>query len=61
MNFPIPYVNPDIKHVGVSTMRQMDSQFLRDLKHPIVIGIDKPLAVLIPYQVFMEIQKEMVR
>lgn len=56
----IPRIDPDVKHVGVSRLRQLNSRRLRDLKETLVIqDNDEPLAVLLRYEQFLVMQNEL--
>jgi hypothetical protein len=55
----IPIIDERIKHVGPATLRKMDALKLRGLREVMVIQDgDEPLAVLIPYYMYLEMQKE---
>lgn len=54
----IPYIDPSVAHVGISKLRALNIEQLRDLDKTLVIqDNDKPLAVLLKYESFMEILK----
>jgi translation initiation factor IF-3 len=56
----IPYLDPNVQHVGISRLRALNVTQLRDLDKTLVIqDNDKPLAVLLKYEHFMEIQKRL--
>lgn len=56
---PIPIIDERIKHVGPATLRKMDALKLRGLRELMVIQDgDEPLAVLIPYEMYLEMQRE---
>ncbi len=55
-------IDPRIEHVGVSKLRQLNLRELRRLKGPILIespGSNPPLAVIIPFSTYMQVQKVM--
>lgn len=47
------------RRIGVMVMRQLTRQELRDLKEPLIIQIlnERPLAVIVPYGLFMKVQE----
>jgi hypothetical protein len=56
----IPYLDPSVQHVGISKLRALNVTQLRDLDKTLVIqDNDKPLAVLLKYEHFMEIQRRL--
>lgn len=58
----IPYLDPNVQHVGISNLRALNRTPLRDLDKTLVIqDNDKPLAVLLKYEHFMAMQKRMRR
>jgi len=57
----IPIIDERIKHVGPATLRKMDALKLRGLRELMVIQDgDEPLAVLIPYEMYLEMQREVI-
>jgi hypothetical protein len=55
----IPYLDPSVQHVGVSRLRALNIEQLRDLDKTLVIqDNDKPLAVLLKYEQFMAMQAQ---
>lgn len=55
----IPYLDPSVQHVGVTKLRSMNIEQLRDLDKTLVIqDNDKPLAVLLRYEQFMAMQEQ---
>jgi hypothetical protein len=57
-NVAIPYLDPSVQHVGVSKLRALNIEQLRDLDKTLVIqDNDKPLAVLLRYEQFMAMQE----
>ncbi len=58
----IPYLDPSVQHVGISKLRALNIEQLRDLDKTLVIqDNDKPLAVLLKYEHFMAMQERMRR
>ena len=56
----IPYLDPSVQHVGISKLRALNVTQLRDMDKTLVIqDNDKPLAVLLKYEHFMEIQERL--
>ncbi len=56
----IPYLDPSVQHVGVTKLRAMNIEQLRDLDKTLVIqDNDKPLAVLLRYEHFMAMQERL--
>jgi len=56
----IPYLDPSVLHVGVTKLRAMNIEQLRDLDKTLVIqDNDKPLAVLLRYEQFMAMQERL--
>lgn len=57
----IPYLDPNVQHVGISRLRALNVTQLRELDKTLVIqDNDKPLAVLLRYEHFIAMQ-EMLR
>jgi hypothetical protein len=55
----IPVIDPNVKHVGVSKLRTLSASRLRSLDKTLVIqDDDTPLAVVLSYEQFMEMQQE---
>lgn len=55
----IPVIDPNVQHVGVSKLRTLNATRLRSLDKTLVIqDDDKPLAVVLSYEQFMEMQQE---
>ena|SRR2546423_730965 len=55
----IPVIDPNVRHVGVSKLRQLSADRLRSLDKTLVIqDDDTPLAVVLSYEQFMEMQQE---
>lgn len=54
----IPIIDDRIRYVGVSALRGLNAKTLRELKEVLVLQMDEePLAVLIPWDIYMEIQR----
>ena len=57
---PIPYLDPNVLHVGISKLRALNVTQLRALDKTLVIqDNDKPLAVLLKYEHFLAMQEKM--
>jgi len=59
-NWPdsIPFIDKSVQHTGVSYLRTMNANTLRRISGAVVLQDgDEPLAVLISYKAFMEMQK----
>jgi hypothetical protein len=55
----IPYLDPDVQHVGISRLRALNVTQLSELDKTLVIqDNDKPLAVLLKYEQFMAMQNK---
>jgi hypothetical protein len=55
----IPHIDPSVQYVGVSKLRLLNAERLRSLDNTLVIqDDDKPLAVVLSYDQFLEMQKE---
>jgi hypothetical protein len=55
----IPRIDPNVQHVGVSKLRQLNATNLRNLDKALVIqDDDKPLAVVLSYEQFLQMQNE---
>lgn len=53
----IPFINPDVKYLGVSSLRGMTYDFLESLEHPVVIAHNgTELVVMLPWKTFVELQ-----
>jgi len=56
----IPYIDPNIQHVGISRLRALNVAQLRAFDKTWVIqDNDKPLAVLLKYEHFLAMQEKM--
>jgi PHD/YefM family antitoxin component YafN of YafNO toxin-antitoxin module len=57
---PIPYIDRNVEHVGVSSLRQLDGKKLRKLDKTFVIQEhNAPLAVLLSYEQYLIIQDQL--
>lgn len=62
---PIPLIDDRIKYRGVTVLRTLNAKALRELKDILVLQIEdgtlkkapEPVAVLIPYSIYMEMQR----
>ena len=56
-----PYIDATVKHVGVSKLRGLNADKLRETTDTFVIQDpnDKPLAVLLTYDKFLAMQEEL--
>lgn len=56
----LPYVDPNVEHVGISHLRKLNAAMLRENEKTLVIR-DKntPVAVLLTYEAFLDYQREM--
>jgi hypothetical protein len=55
----IPYVDPNVQHVGISRLRALNVSQLRELDKTWVIqDNDEPLAVLLRYEHFLAMQEK---
>lgn len=55
-----PHIDPDVKHVGISKLRALNADKLRETTETFVIQEnDKPLAVLLTYDKFLAMQEEL--
>ena len=53
----IPFLDPLVKHVGTSKLREFNSAALRGLTETYVVqDNDEPIAVVIPYQRYLAMQ-----
>ena len=56
----VPYIDPDVEHVGVSRLRSLNATNLRNFGKTLVIqDNDTPLAVLLTYQQFLAMQRQL--
>lgn len=55
----IPRIDPNVKYRGVSELRKLNSETLRDLPSALVITDNgEPLAVIVSFEMFLRIQNE---
>jgi PHD/YefM family antitoxin component YafN of YafNO toxin-antitoxin module len=57
----MPFIDPNVEHVGVSRLRQLDAKELRkiDKKALVIREHDSPLAVLLSYEQYLIIQNQL--
>lgn len=56
----IPYIDSNVEHVGVSRLRRLNSEELRNIKKTMVLqDNDIPLAVLLKYEQFLIMQNQL--
>lgn len=56
----IPYLDPNVQHVGISRLRALNVAQLRALDKTLVIqDNDNPLAVLLKYEHFIAMQEKL--
>ena len=56
----IPYIDPNVEHVGVSKLRRLNSAELRHFTKTLVFqDNDEPLAVLVTYEQFLIMQNQL--
>jgi PHD/YefM family antitoxin component YafN of YafNO toxin-antitoxin module len=56
-----PYIDEQVEHVGITRLRSLNVSSLRDFDKTLVIqDNDKPLAVLLSYEQFLAMQKQLV-
>jgi hypothetical protein len=61
MSATIPYIDPKVQYVGISRLRSLNSSQLRDIDKTLVIQEnDQPLAVLLKYEEFLIMQKQLL-
>lgn len=62
MALPIyPVIDPSIKHVGVSKLRELNATTLKETDDTFVIQDNNtPLAVLLTYEKFLNMQQELM-
>jgi hypothetical protein len=57
----IPYIDPNVQHVGVSKLRSLNATQLREIDKTLVIQEnDQPLAVLLKYEEFLIMQQQLM-
>ncbi|MDX2151915.1 MAG: hypothetical protein SFV54_14345 [Bryobacteraceae bacterium] len=56
----VPYIDPDVQHVGVSKLREYDGKALRQLEKKAVVlrDRDQPVAVLLSYETYLVMQDQ---
>jgi hypothetical protein len=60
MTSSVPYIDPNVEHVGVSKLRTLNATNLRHFNKALVIqDNDKPLAVLLTYDQFLLMQRQL--
>lgn len=56
----IPYIDPNVQHVGISKLRAFNVNTLSNLDKTLVIqDNDTPLAVLLTYEQFLSMQNQL--
>jgi len=56
----IPRIDPNVQFVGAAKLRELSTERLRALDKTLVIQADdKPLAVLMTYEIFMATQEQL--
>lgn len=58
-----PFVNPTVRHVGVSKLRELNASKLRENSEETLViqdSNDTPLAVLLSYEQFLIIQQQLL-
>jgi uncharacterized protein YeeX (DUF496 family) len=56
-----PYIDERVEHVGISKLRNLNAKNLREFDRALVIRDNKkPLAVLVSYEQFLDMQKQLV-
>ena len=61
ISIPNSYINPNVRHVGVSKLRSLNASQLRGIDKTLVIQEnDQPLAVLLKYEEFLTMQKQLM-
>ena len=55
----IPYIDPNVEHVGVSRLRKLNSDELRHIKTMVLQDNGEPLAVLLRYEQFLMMQNQL--
>jgi PHD/YefM family antitoxin component YafN of YafNO toxin-antitoxin module len=55
-----PHIDPTVRHVGVSKLRALNADKLRDTETLVIQENDKPLAVLLTYEKFIAMQEELL-
>jgi hypothetical protein len=58
---PNSYINPNVRTVGISKLRSLNASKLRGIDKTLVIQEnDQPLAVLLKYEEFLTMQKQLM-
>jgi PHD/YefM family antitoxin component YafN of YafNO toxin-antitoxin module len=56
----MPVIDPNVKYVGVSKLRELNAAKLKETEDTLVFqDNDQPLAVLLTYSKFMEMQQQL--
>ena len=56
----VPYIDPNVEHVGVSRLRTLNATKLRSFNKALVIQDNEtPLAVLLTYEQFLSMQRQL--
>jgi len=57
----MPVIDPNVKYVGISKLREMNASKLKETDDTFVLqDNDQPLAVLVKYRKFMEMQQQLM-
>jgi hypothetical protein len=57
----MPVIDPNVKYVGVSKLRELNATKLKETDDTFVLqDNDQPLAVLVKYRKFMEMQQQLM-
>lgn len=58
----IPIIDPNVRHVGVSKLRELNASTLKEKTEQTLViqENDKPLAVLLSYEKFLIIQEQLL-
>lgn len=54
----IPYFDPNVQYVGVSKLRTLNATTLLDAKTIVVQENNQPIAVIVGFEQFLEMQRE---
>lgn len=55
----VPYIDPKVGYRGVSELRKLNAETLRQIEGLIVVQDNgQPIAVIVPFDLYLEIQKE---
>jgi len=61
ISIPNSYVNPHVRTLGISKLRAMNASQLREIDKTLVIQEnDQPLAVLVRYEEYIAMQKQLL-